>query len=275
MAMLRAEIRLLKNLEEYHQCERIQRQVWGALAVGSEVMTVTQKYGGAVVGAMVEGRVEGFIYAFLARYHDRLVHWSHLMAVEAKFRDKGFGFRMKLFHRKLALERGLKSICWTYDPLQSRNAWLNISRLGAVVDDYVPDCYGHFPSLLEKGLPSDRFVVNWRIASARVRARLQGESPPVDASLPRANVTRLTAGGFPKNRVIRLDLTHRRLLVEIPARTDDMRSRALPLARRWRLEARRIFERYLAAGYRVEDFFPPQPATEPRCFYLLRRSQRA
>jgi predicted GNAT superfamily acetyltransferase len=272
MPMPRAEIRLLKNLEEYRQCEPIQRRVWGTLGVGSEVMTVTQKYGGVVVGTIVKGRVAGFIYAFLARYHGRLVHWSHMMAVEAKFRDKGFGFRMKLFHRKLALERGLKSICWTYDPLQSRNAKLNISRLGAAVDQYVPDCYGHFPSLLDKGLPSDRFVVNWHIATARVRARLQGESLPVDASLPRVNETRLTARGFPENRVIRFDLTHRGLLVEIPAHTDDMRSRALLLARRWRLETRRILERYLSAGYHVEDFLPPQPATEGRCFYLLRRS---
>jgi predicted GNAT superfamily acetyltransferase len=274
MAMPRAEIKLLKNLDEYRQCERIQRRVWGTLGVGSEVMAVTQKYGGAVVGTIVEGRVAGFIYAFLARYHGRLVHWSHMMAVEARFRDKGFGFRMKLFHRKLALEHGLKSICWTYDPLQSRNARLNISRLGAVVDQYVPDCYGHFPSVLEKGLPSDRFVVNWRIATARVRARMQGESLPVDASLPRVNETRLTTRGFPENRVIRLDLTHRGLLVEIPAHTDDMRSRALLLARRWRLETRRIFERYLSTGYRVEDYSPPQPATEGRCFYLLRRSAR-
>jgi predicted GNAT superfamily acetyltransferase len=52
------------------------------------------------------------------------------MAVEAKYRDQGFGFRMKLAHRQIALERGLKSICWTFDPLQSRNARLNISRLG-------------------------------------------------------------------------------------------------------------------------------------------------
>jgi predicted GNAT superfamily acetyltransferase len=270
--MPRAEIRLLKNLDEYQQCERIQRHVWGAPAVSSEVMIVTQEHGGAIVGAMVGSRVVGFIYAFLARYHGHLVHWSHMMAVDAGFRDQGFGFRMKLFHRKLALERGLKSICWTYDPLQSRNAWLNISRLGAVVDEYVPDCYGHFPSLLERGLPSDRFVVNWHLASARVRARLQAETAPVDASLPHVNATRLTARGFPQNRAVWLRLTHPRLLVEIPARTDEMRSQALPLARRWRLETRRIFGRYLAAGYRVEDFLPPQPATEGRCFYLLRRS---
>ncbi len=270
--MPRVEVRLLENLEEYRQCERIQTHVWGAPGATSEVLTATQKYGGALIGALIDGRVVGFIYAFLAQYHGRLAHWSHMMAVEAKYRDQGLGLKMKMVHRQVALERGIKSICWTFDPLQSRNARLNISRLGALAEEYVPDCYGRFPSLLEKGLPSDRWVVNWRISTARVEKRLRGEAPPFEPALPRVNETRLNAQGFPQNRTIRLDLTHRHLLVEIPAQTDAMRSQAMPLARRWRLDARRIFEHYLSLGYRVEDFFPPQPATGGRCFYLLRRS---
>ncbi len=269
--MPRVEVRLLKNVDEARQCELVQTQVWGAPGVTREAMTAAHKYGGALIGTLVDGKVVGFIFAFLAQYHGRLVHWSHMMAVEAKYRDQGLGFKMKLVHRQIARERGLTSICWTFDPLQSRNARLNISRLGARAEEYVPDCYGRFPSLLEKGLPSDRWVANWRITTARVEARLRGETPPFDPALPRVNETRLNTQGFPQNRVIRLDLAHRRLLVETPAQTDAMRTQALPLARRWRLEARRIFQHYLSVGYRVEDFFPPQPATEGRCFYLLRR----
>lgn len=267
--MPRIEVRLLKNVEEYRQCELVQTHVWGAPGVTREIITVAQKYGGAVIGTLVDGKVVGFICAFLARYHGRLVHWSHMMAVEAKYRDQGFGLRMKLVHRQIVLDRGLKSICWTFDPLQSRNARLNISRLGAMAEEYVPDCYGRFPSLLEKGLPSDRWVANWRIATVRVEARLHGEISPFDPALPRVNETRLNAQGFPRNRAIRLDLNDRRLLVETPAQTDAMRTKAMPLARRWRLEARRIFQHYLSRGYYVQDFFPPQPATEGRCFYLL------
>jgi len=269
--MPRVEFRLLKNIDEYRQCEVVQTHVWGAPGVTREIVSVAQKYGGAVIGALVDGKVVGFICAFLARYHGRLVHWSHMMAVEAKYRDQGFGLKMKRVHRQIALESGFKSICWTFDPLQSRNARLNISRLGALADEYVPDCYGRFPSLLEKGLPSDRWVANWRIATVRVEERLRGETPAFDPALPRVNDTRLSAQGFAQNRTIRLDLGHRRLLVEIPAQTDAMRTQAMPLARRWRMEARRIFQHYLSVGYRVEDFFPPQPATEGRCFYLLRR----
>ena len=268
--MPRVEVRLLENVDEARQCELVQTHVWGAPGVTREAMTAAHRHGGALIGTVIDGKVVGFIFAFLAQYRGRLVQWSHMMAVEAKYRDQGFGFKMKMVHRRIALDRGLKSICWTFDPLQSRNARLNISRLGALAEEYVPDCYGRFPSLLEKGLPSDRWVVNWRIATARVEERLRGKAPAFVPTLPRVNETRLNAQGFPQNREIRLDLTHRRLLVEIPAQTDAMRSQAMPLARRWRLEARRIFQHYLSAGYRVEDFFPPQPATEGRCFYLLR-----
>jgi predicted GNAT superfamily acetyltransferase len=275
MLVPRLEVRLLKTPGEYLQCERIQRHVWGTLDVGSSFLTATQKHGGVVIGTIVNGRVAGFLCAFLARYRGRLIHWSHMMGVEARLRDQGCGFRMKLLHRKVALERGIQSICWTYDPLQSRNAKLNISHLGAVAEEYVPEYYGHFPSVLEKGLPSDRFVVKWRVGTGRVARRLRGETPVFDPSLPRVNETRMNARGFPENSAIHLTLTNPRLLVAIPTQTDDMRSRALPLARRWRLETRRIFARYLSAGYRVEDFFSPNPVTEGRCFYLLRRNRRA
>jgi predicted GNAT superfamily acetyltransferase len=269
--MRRAEIRLLETHQEYRACERLQKAVWGALGVGSEVLSVTQKYGGVVLGTIVDGQVVGFIYAFLARYHGRVIHWSHMMAVEAGYRDKGLGLRMKLAHRKLALQSGIASICWTYDPLESRNATLNLHRLGARVEEYIPDCYGHFPSVIEKGLPSDRFVVDWRIGTARVERFLNGETPPPDLSLPRANETRVNARGFVENCGLRLNLKVPRLLVEIPANTDAMRAQALWLARRWRMETRRIFGRYLQAGYQAVDFLPPTRRTGGRCYYLLIR----
>src|SRR2546430_7403869 len=77
--MPRSHIRLLKSHEDFLACERIQKAVWGALAASTELLSVTQKYGGVVLGAAVEGRLVGFLYAFLARRHGRLVHWSHMM----------------------------------------------------------------------------------------------------------------------------------------------------------------------------------------------------
>ncbi len=273
MAIIR--IRPLKSLEEFRACERIQLEVWGNLGVGSEVMSVTAKYGGAVIGAVARGRVVGFLYAFLARRHGRLIHWSHMMAVEPRFRDRGLGFRMKLAHRRLALAHGIKSICWTYDPLQSRNASLNIHRLGGTVDEYIENCYGRFPSQIEKGLPSDRFVVHWRIASAGVAKRLAEAGKPTSAlaSMPCANETRAGERGSLENFRLRLDLTAPRIALRIPASTDAMRVKDLELAERWRLETRRLFKAYFAKRYCVQDFLPGESPTVRGYYYVLGRSK--
>lgn len=272
--MPRPQIRVLHRVEEFRQCERIQEAVWGNVGVSGELLAVTQKYGGVVLGAVVGKKIVGCLYAFLARRHGKLIHWSHIMAVEPRCRDRGLGYRMKLAHRRLALAQGIRSICWTYDPLQSRNAALNIARLGARVEEYIPECYGRFPSAIEKGLPSDRFVVDWRIASPAVASRLQEarRANQYDlARLLRANKTLLNAQRFVENVRIHLGLRAPHLLVEIPANTDAMRSRDSKLARRWRTDTRKIFQHYFGAWYRVEDFLPPSPASSGRCFYLLRR----
>jgi len=270
------QIRLLKSHQDFHACERIQEAVWGRAGVSGEVLNVTQKYGGAIIGAIVNGRVAGFIYAFLSRRHGKLIHWSHLMAVEPKSRDLGLGFRMKLAHRKIALAGGVSAICWTYDPLQSRNAALNIGRLGAQVSEYMPNCYGRFQSVIEKGLESDRFVVDWRIRTTAVERRLRDDRARETQlasflKAERINETRLNAQGFPENHRIRLNLKQPALLVEVPGETDRMRMQSLNLARRWRLQTRKIFQRYFGMDYRVEDFIPPGAASDGRCFYVLRR----
>jgi len=269
-ALPRIQIRRLRSLYEYQECERLQKEVWGNVGVGREVLSVTQKYGGVVLGAVAKGKLLGFLYAFLARYHGRAIHWSHMMAVETAYRDQSLGFRMKLAHREFALHDGIKSICWTYDPLQSRNAALNIARLGARVEEYLPDCYGRFPSVLEQGLPSDRFVVNWHVGTARVARRLLRPClRPASLNLPRINETRRNKQGFIENCGTSFPFRAPRLLLEIPANTDEMRVRALKLARQWRLETRRMFQRAFASGYQVVDFVSAGTGDDRRAFYVL------
>jgi predicted GNAT superfamily acetyltransferase len=274
MTLPKLQVRPLKTLGEFQECERIQEEVWGGAGVTAEVISVAAKYGGAVLGAFSGGRMAGFLFAILARRRGRLVHWSHMMAVREGFRDRGLGFKMKIEHRRLALAAGIKSICWTFDPLQSRNAALNVARLGATIEEYLPECYGRFPSAIERGLASDRFVVNWKIAAPRVERRLREAAPSLGISAkPRANETSLNSAGLLVNRQIHLRLSAPSLLVEIPARTDAMRANDLKLAARWRRETRRIFQSYFRAGYRVADFVPPAAATGGKCFYVLRQTR--
>lgn len=280
----RIVVRPLRDVKEFDHCEHVQEAVWGSAGVSGELLLVTQRNGGLVLGAFAGQRLVGFLYAFLARRRGRLIHWSHLMAVEPDFRDRGLGFRMKLEHRRLALGQGIRSIAWTYDPLQSRNAALNIHRLGAQVDEYLPDCYGRFPSLIERGLPSDRFVAEWHITSRRVEERLarwheceDGRSQAMAAptvAAPIVNEVVRDRRGLAVNRRLRLRLGEPRLLVEIPTDTDRMRALDIKLAARWRLEMRRAFQHYFRNGYHVDDFLPPAETGGHRAFYLLARRSR-
>jgi predicted GNAT superfamily acetyltransferase len=273
--MLSPEIRLLVKHEDFKKCEAAQKAIWGGLSVAAEVMLVTQKAGGAVLGAFIRGRLVGFIYALLARRNEQIIHWSHMMGILPGYRSRGLGLQLKLAHRNLALSQGIKSICWTYDPLQTRNASLNLTKLGARVEEYIVDYYGRFHSSIERGLPSDRFVVNWRVASSNIAKLPAGEKAKTEIpDLPIVNATATNRNGFLANRKVNLRYRERRLLVAIPSNTDLMRTKDLPLARRWRVQTREIFLNYLSKGYSVTGFLTGDEShAEPRCFYLLRHNK--
>ena len=273
--MLSPEIRFLLKHEDFKKCEAVQKSIWGGLSVAAEVMLVTQKTGGAVLGAFVKNQLVGFIYALLARRNGQVIHWSHMMGILPGYRSRGLGLQLKLAHRNLAISQGIKSICWTFDPLQTRNASLNLTKLGARVEEYIVDYYGRFHSSIERGLPSDRFVVNWRIASKNIAILLAGEKGKAEIpDLPVINATATNKKGFLVNRKFNLSYRERRLLVAIPSNADLMRTEDLPLARLWRLQTREIFLNYLSKGYSVTGFLTNNgPHAEPRCFYLLRHNK--
>ncbi len=85
---------------------------------------------------------------------------------------------LKLAQREDALARGIDLIEWTFDPLQRKNAYFNLARLGAIVSSYIPNCYGWTSSLLHAGMPTDRWVAEWWLRSKRMEKRLNGGAIP-------------------------------------------------------------------------------------------------
>src|SRR3970282_1162763 len=104
-----------------------------------------------------------------------LKHCSHMLAVLPEYRDQKIGYRLKLAQREAVHEQAVRLITWTYDPLESRNANLNINRLGGIVRTYKRNHYGEMQDGLNAGLPSDRLLVEWWITSNRVKQRLSSE----------------------------------------------------------------------------------------------------
>jgi predicted GNAT superfamily acetyltransferase len=103
---------------------------------------------------------------------------SHMLAIKPEFRNSGLGRRLKLAQRDDALRRGIVLIEWTFDPLEIKNAWLNLERLGAICRRYVANQYGITSSPLQGGLPSDRFVAEWWLKSQRVECTLRDGRRP-------------------------------------------------------------------------------------------------
>jgi predicted GNAT superfamily acetyltransferase len=190
------------TLNELDECVRIQRDVWNfadAELVPSDVFVVALKTGGQVIGAFDGERQVGFTLAFMASHGQQLYLHSHFAAVLPEYQGGGVGRLLKLAQRDEALQRGIKTIEWTFDPLALMNAHFNLNRLGAIIRHYVPNVYGVTSSPLHGNIPTDRFVAEWWLESARVVARSEGRTPPPEAidarvTLPR-NTTELLRSG--------------------------------------------------------------------------------
>jgi len=164
-------------------CVALQKEVWNFTdieLVPLRMFVVARKIGGQVIAAFEGKEMIGFALAIPgARNRYAYLH-SQMLAVRPEYRNAGLGRRMKFFQREDALERGFELIEWTFDPLEIKNAYLNIEKLGAIARRYTVDQYGITSSPLQGGLPTDRLIAEWWLNSKRVDAMVRnGTHPPV------------------------------------------------------------------------------------------------
>jgi predicted GNAT superfamily acetyltransferase len=174
------EIRSLKELEEFQGCVELEEAVWGydpADMVPRRLFLLASRIGGQVLGAYVGGAMAGFAMALPGYRAGRPYLHSHMLGVLAEYRNRGIGKALKLAQRVDALGRGIELMEWTFDPLQIKNAHLNIAGLGAIARRYARDFYGPSSSPLQGGLPTDRLYAEWWLRSERVVRVLAGETP--------------------------------------------------------------------------------------------------
>lgn len=175
----------LSGMAEFREAEALQREVWGEgdLPDPADLMMVIQAEGGLAGGAFAEGRLMGYIFGFPTR--DAGVQHSHRLAVLPQARGLGLGVRLKFYQREWCLARGIAQIRWTFDPLRAVNATLNIHRLGATSGTYLEDYYGEMAGI-NRGLASDRLLVDWDLASPVVAALADGAPQPPRPARPLA-----------------------------------------------------------------------------------------
>ena len=185
------EVRRLSTLEEFSEALRLQQCVWGFADVDLvplPVFVVANYAGGQVFGAFDGRCMIGFCLAFAGLKPCGPFLHSHMLAVLPEYRNSGIGRLLKLEQRSDALNRGLDLMEWTFDPLQIKNAYFNITRLGAIVRRYLDNEYGNTSSPLDGGLPTDRCVAEWWMDSRRVRG-VVGEGPRVAGGANRERIS--------------------------------------------------------------------------------------
>jgi predicted GNAT superfamily acetyltransferase len=176
-------IRVCDDPREFETCVEIQREVWGFKdeeIVPSRLFVVARKIGGQAIGAFDGDRMVAFALGIPGNRNGHSYMHSHMLAVRPEYRNAGLGRRMKLFQREDALSKGIELIEWTFDPLEIKNAYLNIEKLGAITRRYTINQYGNVSSPLQGGLPTDRLTAEWWLKSKCVETLLAtGKHPPI------------------------------------------------------------------------------------------------
>lgn len=190
-------IREIHDLPEIQQAVALQKTVWGyddIDVIPERVFVVATRIGGQLLGAFEGTKMVAFLLALPGIRHDGVdaapmvyLH-SQMLGVLDGYRDHGLGRTLKLRQREDAMARGISLIQWTFDPLEPRNAFFNIERLGAIVRRYAENHYGHTSSALQAGLPTDRFIAEWWITSDRVNRVLTGGGSAPEPILERISV---------------------------------------------------------------------------------------
>lgn len=259
-------IRPFETVDQYQECVVLQEETWGSgfsERVAPAILKVGRILGGVSAGAYdSDDRLVGFVFGLTGVRDGEVVHWSDMLAVRPEVRDSGLGRQLKSYQRDEAMALGIEKMYWTFDPLQSRNAHLNITRLGAVIREYQVDMYGQTDSPLHRGIGTDRFVPVWELFTDRVSGRLKDDPlHAFDPTTVRGEVIQVALeasfssdGSYPRPGQMDATLESEWVRIDIPSDVDALMEDDLQLAQAWRATTREALTHYMGLGYEVHEF---------------------
>ena len=274
-------IRLGGSRADLESTVLLQRAVWGLtdLEITSTLQQIAILHAGGMLHMAETKAAEpvGFVLAFPGIRGGKPHLHSDMLAVRPDHQNRGLGTRMKWAQRQDALARGSDLITWTYDPLQARNAALNLGRLGASATEFLEDFYGVTSSSLHHGMATDRLFVHWDLRAPNVQELAsQPEPPRIEPmpELPRVNDVKWQAG-WPVSTEPELSLQDREVMLEIPPDWDTLCKAAPRVAEGWQAAVRKGLKHYLGRGYVGVDFVYAQGTGREigrrRPMYILRK----
>jgi predicted GNAT superfamily acetyltransferase len=267
----RAGVRIvdLHDLSELTRAIEVFDLVWagaGASYMPIGVLRALEHADNHLSGAFEGDRMVGALVGFMGFHREEPALHSHMLAVLPEMQGRSVGFALKLHQRAWAIRRGVEVVTWTFDPLVSRNAYLNVTGLGVDAAEYHVNFYGAMTDSINAGDESDRLLAVWRVSGARAETALSGQRVDEASVLGREGVVTALAMGSNQEPVRQEHGTEATLLCRIPADVESMRRLAPDRARAWRLAVRDVLGKALAGGYVVEAFL------RSGCYVLSRRA---
>jgi predicted GNAT superfamily acetyltransferase len=236
----------LSEVDDLRELAELFAVVWGRPGeppISSDILKALSLSGNYVSGGLVDGKLAGGLVGWFGGVpHDLHMH-SHILGVVSGSAAQGLGFELKQHQRGWCLERGVRAIEWTTDPLVRRNAYFNLTKLGARTRRYLVNVYGAMTDGINAGEESDRLLITWQLESSA------GHEPKLE-ELRREGAAEVLAVGDAGEPVLTSSLS-RVLLCQVPEDIVALRRSEPSLAREWRMALRRAFTTAISAGYEV------------------------
>lgn len=245
-------IRSLTTISELTEVNKLEAEVWKTTAIPVHQTLTAIKNGGIMLGAFINDQLVGFNYGFPGIKNGRLHLCSHTMGIHEGYRSKGIGRLLKLKQRGTALAMGYRLITWTFDPLESPNAYLNLQKLRGIGANYIENIYGKVEDALNAGLPTDRFQVEWWIDSPHVTEhhsfrqsiQLSHDKTVIDPFINSQGLPEL----IDERNVVDFTIKNQ-WFVPIPWSIQHIKNVDNGLAVDWRMKTREIFSSLISNGF--------------------------
>lgn len=259
-------IRQITSIAEIHEVEDLQKIVWQVPdieVVPNSQLIAAVKAGGVLLGAFDGEKIVGFAYGFVSYERGQMAHHSHMLAVLPEYRNYNLGEKLKVAQREFVLKQGISIMSWTFDPLQSLNAYFNFNKLGVVSDTYFIDFYGDdAPSFLHQN-STDRLWVIWNLQNEKTVSAIDFEKVK--------RLVQLGENEIPQT--FNLVEDEGQIAIEIPTNINKLQEENNDLAIEWRKATRNAFIEAFGKGYIAMGFYRMNRDGQEYGVYLLSREK--
>jgi predicted GNAT superfamily acetyltransferase len=260
----------IEELEDVNKVVELQSDIWSRDVVSPQPQLLASiHHGGIIIGAFVKEILVGFCYGFAGFKENEAYLVSHMTGILPDYQNAGIGYQLKVMQRDWAINYGYNRMVWTFDPLEIRNGYFNVCKLGAYSKCYIPSYYGEMKDKLNKGLPSDRLLIVWDLRSKRVEdAVIQSKITKTEKEykllLNWEQLAEYTVPIMPQKKIEKTQGGYR---VPVPTNIQSIKQQNSELALAWRYAVRAAISEAFANGFRITGVQKEQNSTIH--FYIL------